>query len=75
MADGNVQDFFVRVADSKMADGIGWRVAPGFTVFELKDHCVRKHEGILDKCVVNYTLASKHIEIDIKKKWRKIYNM
>ncbi len=32
MADGNVQDFFVRVADSKMADGIGWRVAPGFTV-------------------------------------------
>ena len=34
MADGNVQDFFVRVADSKMADGIGWRVAPGFTVNE-----------------------------------------
>ena len=32
MADGNVQDFFERVADSKMADGIGWRVAPGFTV-------------------------------------------
>ena len=33
MADGNVQDFFERVADSKMADGIGWRVAPGFTVY------------------------------------------
>ena len=33
MANGNVQDFFERVADSKMADGIGWRVAPGFTVY------------------------------------------
>jgi hypothetical protein len=41
------------------------------SLFELKDHCVRKHEGILDKCVVNYTLASKHIEIDIKKNGEK----
>ena len=41
------------------------------SLFELKDHCVRKHEGILDKCVINYTLASKHIEIDIKKNGEK----
>ena len=37
------------------------------SLFELKDHCVKKHEGILDKCVINYILSSKHIEIDIKK--------
>ena len=48
MADGNVQDFFERVADSKMADGIGWRVAPGFTVikasyikYDIKVHMIK----------------------------------
>ena len=41
MADGNVQDFFERVADSKMADGIGWRVAPGFTV-NIKDNEIKE---------------------------------
>ena len=41
------------------------------SLFELKDHCVRKHEGILDKCVINYTLVSNYIEIDIKRNGEK----
>ena len=37
------------------------------SLYDLKNHCVRYHDGILDKCIINYRLLSSHIEIEVKK--------
>jgi len=37
------------------------------SLYELKNHCVRYHNGSLDKCVINYRLLPGFIEIEIKK--------
>ena len=37
------------------------------SLYELKNHCVRYHNGILDKCIINYNLVPSYIEIEAKK--------
>ena len=36
-------------------------------IYELKNHCVRYHNGSLDKCVINYRLLPGYAEIEVKK--------
>ena len=37
------------------------------SLYELKNHCVRFHNGSLDKCVINYRLLAGYVEIEVKK--------
>ena len=37
------------------------------SLYELKNHCVRYHNGSLDKCVINYRLLPGYVEIEVKK--------
>ena len=37
------------------------------SLYELKNHCLRYHNGSLDKCVINYRLLPGYIEIEVKK--------
>ena len=37
------------------------------SLYELKNHCLRYHNGSLDKCIINYRLVRPYIEIEVKK--------
>ena len=37
------------------------------SLYELINHCIRYHDGILDKCIINYRLILPYIEVEVKK--------
>ena len=45
------------------------------SLYELKNHCRDLHNKELNNCIINYTLAKNHIEIEHGNKYRYIINL
>ena len=45
-------------------------------LYELKNHCRDRHNGEIEKCIINYALPNEYVEIEPqKKKLRYIMNL
>ena len=42
------------------------------SLYELKNHCRDRHNGEIEKCIINYALPNEYVEIDPQKNYRYI---
>ena len=42
------------------------------SLYELKNHCRDRHNGKMEKCIINYALPNEYVEIDLQKNYRYI---